>query len=323
MGGRVQKLSVNAGLGCPHRIVSHAAAQSNPATTTSPTSSTSPANPLAAAPNHPQTPQGCTFCLNEAFTPGYCMSGGDVAWQLREGIEFHRRRYRRAERYVAYFQSFSNTNAPVERLRELYESALSVAGVVGIIVGTRPDCVDDEKLDLLSELARKHYVAVEYGVESCNDKILKEVNRGHDFACARRAIEQTAARGVPVGAHFILGLPGESDAELIGQTLIINELPLTSVKFHQLQIFHGTVMEADWRAHPERYRFWTVAEYIDFFIEILRRLRPDIVVERFAGECPPRYHARAGWGLVRNEQLVAMLDERLAELNVWQGDLLF
>lgn len=248
------------------------------------------------------------------------MSGGGVAWQLREGMEFHKRRYRHALQYLAYFQSFSNTNAPVSRLRELYEEALSVEGVCGIIVGTRPDCIDGQKLDMLQEFAQQHYVAVEYGVESCNDDVLRAVNRGHDFDCARRAIADTAARGLPVGAHFILGLPG--DDSLIAQTAVINELPLTSIKFHQLQIFRGTTMEQDWLAHPENYRFWTVEEYIDLFIEILRRLRSDLAVERFAGECPPRHQARAGWGLIRNEQLVAMLDARLAELDVRQGDLL-
>jgi radical SAM protein (TIGR01212 family) len=290
-GGRVQKLAVNAGFGCPNRDGTVGTG-------------------------------GCTFCRNDAFTPSYCMTGGDVAWQLREGIEFHRRRYRKAEKYLAYFQSFSNTYAPVERLREVYERALEVEGVMGIVVGTRPDCVDTKVLALLEELARKHYVAVEYGIESCRDETLREVNRGHDFACARRAVHATAERGIPVGAHFILGLPGETDEMLIGQVAAINELPLTSVKFHQLQIFAGTAMEEDYRLHPERYRFWTLPEYIDFFIEILRRLRPDIAVERFAGEAPPRYHAGPSWGLVRNEQLTEMLRRRMEELDTRQGEII-
>ncbi len=290
-GGRVQKLAVNAGFGCPNRDGTVGVG-------------------------------GCTFCRNDAFTPSYCMSGGDVEWQLCEGIEFHRRRYRKAEKYLAYFQSFSNTYAPVERLREVYESALKVEGVMGIVVGTRPDCVDERVLDLLSELAQKYYVAVEYGVESCRDETLKAVNRGHDFACTQRTVEATADRGLAVGAHFILGLPGETDKMLIEQVSIINSLPLTSVKFHQLQIFAGTAMEEDYRLNPERYRFWTLEEYIDLFIEILRRLRPDIAIERFAGEAPPRYHAGPTWGLIRNEQLTAMLEKRMEELDAYQGNLL-
>lgn len=290
MGGRVQKLAVNAGFGCPNRDGTVGTG-------------------------------GCTFCRNDAFTPSYCMTGRDVAWQLREGIEFHKRRYRKAEKYLAYFQSFSNTYAPAKHLREVYGSALEVEGVAGIVVGTRPDCVNTEVLDLLEELAQKHYVAVEYGIESCRDETLLEINRGHNFECAQQAVHKTAERGIPVGAHFILGLPGETDKMLVEQVSIINTLPLTSIKFHQLQIFADTAMEQNYRSNPSRYRFWTLDEYIGLFIEILRRLRPDIAVERFAGEAPPRYHAGPTWGLVRNEQLISMLEKRMEKLGVFQGDL--
>lgn len=290
LGGRVQKLAVNAGFTCPNR-------------------------------DGRVGTGGCTFCNNEAFTPSYCMSGGDVEWQLREGIEFHRNRYRHADSFLAYFQSFSNTYAPIERLREIYDRALAVPGVVGIVVGTRPDCVDDEKLDYFAELARDKYVAVEYGIESCHDATLRAVNRGHDFECARRAVVATAGRGIHTGAHFILGLPGESDRMLMDQTDAINSLPLTTVKFHQLQIFSGTAMADDYRLNPANYRFRELPDYIDLFIEILRRLRPDLVVERFASEAPPRYHAGPNWGLIRNEQLLAMLERRLEERNAWQGEL--
>ncbi len=289
-GGRVQKLAVNAGFTCPNR-------------------------------DGTVGQGGCTFCNNEAFTPSYCMSGGDVEWQLAEGIVFHRRRYRRADMYLAYFQSFSNTYAPLDRLMEIYDRALAVPGVVGLVIGTRPDCVDDEKLDYFARLARDRYVAIEYGIESCHDATLRAVNRRHDFECARRAVEATASRGIHTGAHFILGLPGESDRMLVDQTDAINSLPLTTVKFHQLQIFEGTPMAEDYRRNPEKYRFWELPDYIDIYIEILRRLRPDLVVERFASEAPPRYHAGPTWGLVRNEQLLAMLERRLEERDAWQGEL--
>ena len=164
-------------------------------------------------------------------------------------------------------------------------------------------------------------MAVEYGIESCYDETLRAVNRGHDFDCARRAVEATAARGIHVGAHFILGLPGETDGMMTAQTETINALPLTTVKFHQLQIFRDTPMEADWKAHPERYRFRTLDEYMELFIGILRRLRPDLVVERFAGEAPPRFHCGPTWGLIRNEQLMAMLERRLLETGAWQSQL--
>ncbi len=289
MGGRVQKLSINAGFTCPNRDG---------------TAGTG----------------GCTFCINEAFTPSYCSAGKSITRQIEEGIEFHSRRYRSADRYLAYFQSFSNTYAPVERLREIYGEALASPLVAGIVIGTRPDCIDQRKLDLLAEIARTHYVAVEYGIESTFDRTLRRINRCHDFACARRAVEMTAERGLHTGAHFILGLPDETEQMLVEQTDRINALPLTTVKFHQLQVFRGTAMAEEYDRAPERFPYWSVGEYIDLFIEILRRLRPDLVVERFASEAPPRYHYGRNWGLLRNEQLLAMLDRRMEELDARQGD---
>ena len=288
-GCRVQKLSVDAGFTCPNR-------------------------------DGRLSTGGCTFCNNGAFTPSYCTPSKSIRQQIDEGIEFHRNRYRTAQRYLVYFQSFSNTYAPLERLRALYGEALSHPDVAGIVIGTRPDCVDGRKLDFLAELARERYVAVEYGIESTFDATLRAVNRGHDFACAERAVRMTAERGLAVGAHFILGLPGETDAMLLDQTARINALPLTTVKFHQLQVFRGTAMAAEYDADPTRFRFWSLDEYLDLFVEILRRLRPDLVVERFASEAPPRYHYGRNWGLIRNEQLLALLEKRLARRDAYQGE---
>lgn len=242
-----------------------------------------------------------------------------VRTQLEEGIEFHRRRYRTAEKYLAYFQSFSNTHAPTEQLEAVFSQAFEVPEVAGIIVGTRPDCIDEYKLDYFARLAERYYVVIEYGVESCYDRTLRAVDRGHDFACAQRAVGMTAARGIHTGAHFILGLPGETRQMMTDQTDLINAMPLDTVKFHQLQLFKDTPMAEDYALHPERYRFFGKEEYIDFFIGILERLRPDLVVERFAGEAPPRFHAGPTWGLIRNEQLWAELERRLGELDSWQG----
>ena len=289
-GGRVQKLSVDAGFGCPNRDGTAGRG-------------------------------GCTFCDNGAFTPSYCVPTKSVAQQIEEGIAFHRRRYRTSSRYLVYFQSYSNTYAPLERLQLLYGEALAHPDVAGIVVGTRPDCVDERKLDWLAELARDRYVAVEYGIESTSDATLRAVNRGHDYACAVRAVEMTAARGIPVGGHFILGLPGETERMLLDRTAQINALPLTTVKFHQLQVFRGTAMAAEYDADPARFPFWEVDAYIDLVVEILRRLRPTLVVERFASEAPPRYHYGPDWGLLRNERLWAMLDERLAERDTYQGEI--
>ena len=291
-GQRVQKLSVDAGFTCPNRDGSISRG-------------------------------GCSFCRNDAFTPSYCRPEKSIRQQIDEGISFHRWRYREAARYLVYFQSFSNTYAPVDVLRQRYGEALAHPDVVGIVVGTRPDCVDDERLDLLADIARDKYVAVEYGIESVCDATLRRINRGHDFAAARRAVHMTAARGLHTGAHFILGFPHETDDMILDSAAVINSLPLTTVKFHQLQIMRDTPMAAEYDAHPQLFRHWSVGEYIDLFIELLRRLRPDLVVERFAGEAPPRYHHTEGWGLVRNETLWALLDKRMSELDVRQGELYF
>jgi radical SAM protein (TIGR01212 family) len=205
-------------------------------------------------------------------------------------------------------------------LEERYREALSHPEVVGLVVGTRPDTVDDQKLDLLASLGRDRFVAVEYGVESTCEESLKQINRGHTFAQAQEAIEATAARGLHVGAHFILGLPGESDQFLIDQTATINSLPLQTVKFHQLQLFSGTAMAAEYDRHPSRFRFWSLEEYLDLMVEIFSRLRPDLIVERFASEAPPRYHHGPNWGLVRNEQLWQMLEKRFSEKKSYQGE---
>lgn len=262
---------------------------------------------------------GCTYCDNAAFHPSYSTAGKSLHQQMDEGIEFHKVRYRTTEHYLAYFQSFSNTYAPLERLKQLYEEALSHPSVVGIVVGTRPDCVDEQKLDYLAELAKEHVVIVEYGIESCYDETLRRINRGHDFETARRAVEMTAQRGLDVGVHFILGLPGETRQMMLDSCAMINALPIRSVKFHQLQIVKGTRMEQEYAACPEDFERFALDEYLDFFVDMLERLRPDIFIERFVGEVPPRFVNETPWGLIRNVELLRLLDRRLEERDTWQG----
>ncbi len=295
-GERLQKVTINSGLSCPNRDGSRSEGLID-------------------------GKMGCTFCNNSAFTPSYCQPSLSITDQINEGIIFHRNRYREASRYLAYFQSFSNTYAPLDRLIAMYDEALSHPAVAGVIVGTRPDCVDESKLDYFAKLSREKYVALEYGVESCYDETLRRINRGHDFACARRAIEMSAERGINTGAHFILGLPGESDEMLLEQTAIINSLPLTTIKFHQLQIFCSTPMAAEYDSDPGAFRFWDKDEYISFFIDILERLRPSLVVERFASEAPPRYHHGPNWGILRNEKLLSMFEKELSRRGGYQGRL--
>lgn len=287
-GERIQKVTINAGFTCPNR------------------------DGLLSS-------GGCTFCNNKAFNPSYCEPSKSVEQQINEGISFHAHRYGRASRFLAYFQAFSNTYKPLNKLKDIYNQALAHPSVVGIVVGTRPDCVDEEKLDYFAELSKSHYVILEYGVESCYNETLLRVNRGHDFEKAVWAIEESAKRGINVGAHFILGLPGESREMMIEQTQLINQLPLNTVKFHQLQIFKDTLMEQEYLQYPDKFKFFGREEYIEFFIEILTRLRPDIVVERFAGEAPPRFHGGPAWGLTRNDELLIMLEKRLEELDLYQG----
>ena len=282
---------------------------------------------------------GCTYCDNAAFHPSYSTAGKSLHQQLDEGIEFHKVRYRTTEHYLAYFQSFSNTYAPLERLRELYEEALSHTSVVGLVIGTRPDCVDEEKLDYLADLAQGRVltgwsrslagepertapvIVVEYGIESCYDQTLLRINRGHDFETARRAVEMTAARGLDVGAHFILGLPGETRQMMLDACDIINQLPIRSVKFHQLQIVEGTRMEQEYASCPEDFERFSLEEYLDFFVDMLERLRPSLSIERFVGEVPPRFVNETPWGLIRNVELLRLLDQRLEARQSWQGRL--
>jgi radical SAM protein (TIGR01212 family) len=256
---------------------------------------------------------------------------------MDEGIGFHKVRYRTTEHYLAYFQSFSNTYASLDRLRELYEEALSHPSVVGIVIGTRPDCVDEAKLDYLADLAygrvlkdwkrslsgepdrTSPIVIVEYGIESCYDEVLQRINRGHDFETARKAVCMTAARGLDVGAHFILGLPGETRQMMLDACALINELPLRSVKFHQLQIVKGTRMEKEFAECPQDFERFALDEYLDFFVDMLERLRPTLSIERFAGEVPPRFVNETPWGLIRNVELLRLLDLRLQERQTWQG----
>lgn len=262
-------------------------------------------------------PGRCTFCDNAAFHPAYSTSSKSITQQLDEGITFHAKRGRTEGPYLAYFQSYSNTYAPLERLREVYEEALAHPAIEGIVIGTRPDCVDTEKLDDIASLG---CARMEYGIESCRDETLLRVRRGHDFACSERAVRETAARGIPVCGHFILGLPGETRETLLEDVARINALPLDSVKFHQLQLLKGTPMAAEFAERPAEFVRWTLDEYIDLLVDILERLLPDIAVGRLAASVPPRYLAVPGWG-VKASAFSALLNRRLAERRTWQGKL--
>ena len=287
-GSRVQKISIDAGFSCPNR-------------------------------DGKISTGGCTFCSNAAFNPSYCKPEKSVRQQIEEGIEFHKRRYRRADKYLAYFQPYSNTYKPLDALKEIYRQALEVPNIIGIVIGTRPDCIDEPLLHYLNEIQKTHYVMLEYGVESVYDETLKRVNRGHDFATAKRAIQRTAEHGIPCGGHFIFGLPGETKDMMLDAADLISQLPLTTVKFHQLQIFRGTKMAEEYLQHPDAFPLFDLEEYIDFVIDFAERLNPDIVIERFAGEVPPRYLVSEPWMKLRYDEVLRKTEQRMEERDTWQG----
>lgn len=289
-GQRVQKLSIDAGFTCPNRDGTVGMG-------------------------------GCTFCNNDAFNPSYCQPAKSIRQQIEEGKQFHAWRYRRAVDYLAYFQAFSNTFAPLEHLKKIYDEALAVDGIIGLVIGTRPDCVDDEKLDYFQELSKKHYLIIEYGIESCYDETLEKINRGHTFEQSVEAIEKTASRGIKTGAHLIFGLPGETTAQMMAEAEILSKLPLNTLKFHQLQIVENTRMAFDYAQQPENFTFFTLDEYIELIVNFLELLNPKIVIERFAGEVPPRFLAGPGWGTIRYDQILQKIENRLEERNTWQGRL--
>ena len=310
-GGRVQKISIDAGFSCPNRDG---------------TISTG----------------GCTFCSNAAFNPSYCKPEKSIKQQIEEGIAFHQKRYRRTNQYLAYFQAFSNTYKPLEELKSIYMQALEAIDsqpsqcpprndmaskalesprIIGIVIGTRPDAVNSCTLQLLKEIQKTHYVMLEYGVESVYDATLKRVNRGHDFATTQEAIRMTAEYGIPCGAHFIFGLPGESKAMMLDAADVISRLPLTTVKFHQLQIFKDTPMAEEYLLHPDHFHLFDLEEYVDFVIDFAERLTSDIVIERFAGEVPPRYLVSEPWMKLRYDEVLAKIEKRMEERGTWQGRL--
>ena len=287
-GERVQKLSIDAGFTCPNR-------------------------------DGKVGRGGCTYCDNNAFNPSYCQPIKTVSEQIEEGIRFHKNRYRKAGKYLAYFQAYSNTYADREYLKSIYEEALSRPEIIGLVIGTRPDCVDEKLLDYLAELSKKYYLIVEYGIESCYDKTLMRINRGHTFQQSIDAIKLTAAKSIRTGAHLIFGLPGESITGMLAEAEILSCLPINNIKFHQLQIISGTKMEEEFRLNPEKFEFFELHDYVEFVIDFLEKLNPDIVIERFAGEVPPRFLAGPGWGLIRNDQILNLVEKRLEERNTWQG----
>ena len=262
---------------------------------------------------------GCTYCNNQTFNPAYCHRHLPVREQMTEGISFFAHKYP-TMRYLAYFQAYTNTYDSLDKLKEKYEEALEVDGCVGIVIGTRPDCMPEELLDYLQELSQRTFVLVEYGIESTDDTTLLRINRGHDYACAADAVKRTAARGIPVGAHIILGLPGEDRDALMHQASILSQLPITTLKLHQLQLIRGTRMAKEYEESPDDFSLFALDDYIETVIDYIERLRPDIVLERFASQSPKELLIAPDWG-VKNHELVDKVKRRMRERSTYQGRL--
>ena len=287
--GKVQKLTVNAGFTCPNR-------------------------------DGRVGWGGCTYCNNQSFHPNYSADSRSVGQQLEAGKQFFAKKYPAMD-YLAYFQAYTNTYDSLEHLQALYEEALTVDRVRGLVIGTRPDCVSDELLDYLAELHRQYFVLIEYGVESTDDETLRRIHRGHDFACAADAIQRTAARGIPVGVHLILGLPGESRAQIIRHAEVLSRLPIDVLKLHQLQIVKGTAMARQYAQQPADFHLYTIDEYVALVVDFLHHLRPDIAVERFTSQSPKDLLIAPDWG-VKNYEFVEKVKKRLAQTKgqgaLWQ-----
>lgn len=283
---KVQKISVNAGFTCPNRDGTKGFG-------------------------------GCTYCNNQTFNPAYCRDDRSVTMQLEEGKRFFARKYTQMK-YLAYFQAYTNTYGELELLKRMYEEALAVEGVVGLVIGTRPDCMPDSLLDYLEEVNRRTFLLVEYGIESADDRTLERINRGHSFACTEDAVRRTAARGIRTGGHVILGLPGESREDLIKQAERLSELPLTTLKMHQLQLIRGTRMAHEYALHPEEFHLFSADEYIDLVIDYVEHLRPDLILERFVSQSPRELLIAPDWGL-KNHEFTDRVKKRMKERDAWQG----
>ena len=281
---RVQKISIDAGFTCPNR-------------------------------DGRISTGGCIYCDNRTFNPSYCQRRHSVTQQLEEGKRFFAHKYPDMK-YLAYFQAVTNTYAPLSQLKALYEEALQVDDIVGIVIGTRPDCVSDELLDYLAELNQRSFVLVEYGIESANNDTLLRINRGHSFEQSQEAIQRTHQRGLLTGAHIILGLPGEDAAESLRQASIISSLPIDILKIHQMQIIRGTRLAEEFAANP--FHIYTVDEYIKLIAEYIQRLRPDLILERFVSQSPKELLIAPHWGL-KNYEFTNLLVNYLKQNKIYQG----
>lgn len=284
--GKVQKISLDAGFTCPNRDGLRGVG-------------------------------GCSYCNNRSFSPDYCHQEKNIADQLESGISFFASKYP-TMRYLAYFQAYTNTYAPVAQLRQLYEAALRHPEVDGLVIATRPDCLSDEVLDLLAEFSGRCYLSIELGVESFKEETLQRINRGHTAAESVEAIRRIAQRGLDNCIHLILGLPGETDGDFIHHAQTLSGLPVQSIKLHQLQIHKGTRMAREYLENPDSFNLFGMEQYADLVVRFLEQLSPGIIVQRFVSSAPASLVIAPNWG-IKNHEFVAKVDKLLQERDSWQG----
>jgi radical SAM protein (TIGR01212 family) len=286
-GERVQKISLDIGFSCPNRDGSKGYG-------------------------------GCTYCNNDTFNPDYCEPTKSIKQQLEQGIAFFGKKYK-AQKYLAYFQAYTNTYSDFDSLKQMYDEALSVNGVIGLVIGTRPDCISDEVIDYLSFLSKKYFISLEFGVESTNERTLLNVNRCHTFEESKATFEKCSGKGFQLGAHIIIGLPGETKEELFNHANELSKLPINTLKLHHLQVVKSSVMEVQYKRNPENFDLFTSESYIDFITDFVGKLRPDIIIERFISETPQDLLIAPKWNNLKNFEIVAKIDKKLVEKNSWQG----
>ena len=284
---RVQKISLNTGFTCPNR-------------------------------DGTKGRGGCTYCNNDTFNPIYCKPENGITEQLNEGIAFFSKKYK-SQHYLAYFQAYTNTYSDIKKIKKLYLEAVNHPGVVGLVIATRPDCINEKLIDFLSFLSKTYFVSLELGVESTLNKTLESVNRCHTYEETVQAFKMASGKGVHLGAHLIIGLPGETKTDMLTHATEISKLPIDSLKLHQLQIVKHTMMSKQFKQKPEQFPLFSVDEYIDFITEFIAHLRPDIIIERFIGESPLHLLIAPKWNGLKNFEVVAKIDKRLSEKNLWQG----
>ena len=286
-GERVQKISLDIGFSCPNRDGSKGFG-------------------------------GCTYCNNNTFNPDYCEPTKSIKQQLEHGIEFFSQK-KKNNKYLAYFQAYTNTYSDFESLKKMYDEALSVPKVVGLVIGTRPDCISEKIINYLDELSKKYFISLEFGVESTNENTLLNVNRCHTFEKTKATYNLCKNKGFHLGAHLIIGLPGESKMDLMNHASEISKLPIATLKLHHLQIVKNSIMASQYKRNPENFNLFTAETYIDFITDFVANVRPDIVIERFVSEAPQNLLIAPKWNNLKNFEIVAKIDKKLTEKNLWQG----